>query len=235
MTSRRNRTILQAACHQKEACLRHAALLLGICEVQTSVESPFVLEIQLRDSFLDILYSCFKLQLTIANASPNPLLEFLRVSSLVLADNLADARPLSETSFSPSLKAEVDRVFAAWDKPDSPGCALGIVHNGKLAYQRGYGQANLEQNLPITPSSVFYIASTSKQFTAASIALLAKQNKLSLDDDARKYLPELPAYDSPITIRHLIHHTSGIPDYLELLGRASVWMTFMAKRKSRSY
>ncbi|HEU0005823.1 MAG TPA: serine hydrolase domain-containing protein, partial [Terriglobia bacterium] len=113
-----------------------------------------------------------------------------------------------------------DRVFAAWDKPDSPGCALGVVHNGKLAFQKGYGQANLEQNIPIKPSTVFYIASTSKQFTAASIALLTKQKKLSLDDDIRKYLPELPVYDSPISIRHLIHHTSGIPDYLELLGFA---------------
>lgn len=130
------------------------------------------------------------------------------------------ASQLSEASFASGLKADVDRVFAAWDKADSPGCALGIVHEGKLVYQKGYGQANLEQNIPINPSTVFYIASTSKQFTATSIALLAKQNKVSLDDDIRKYLPELPEYDSRITIRHLIHHTSGIPDYLELLGLA---------------
>jgi CubicO group peptidase (beta-lactamase class C family) len=130
------------------------------------------------------------------------------------------ATQLVESQLGPGLTADVDRVFAAWDKPDSPGCALGIVQQGKLVYQKGYGQANLEQNIPINPSTVFYIASTSKQFTAASIALLAKQDKLSLDDDIRKYLPELPVYDSPITIRHLIHHTSGIPDYLELLGLA---------------
>src|SRR4030095_2613586 len=99
---------------------------------------------------------------------------------------------LSEASLASGLRAEVDRVFAPWDKPESPGCALGIVHEGKLVYQKGYGQANLEQNIPINPSTVFYIASTSKQFTDASIALLAKQNKLSLDDDIRKYLPELP-------------------------------------------
>jgi len=124
------------------------------------------------------------------------------------------------TSFGSGLKAEVDGVFAAWDKPDSPGCALSIMHDGKLVYRKGYGQANLEHNIPITPSTVFYIASTSKQFTAASIALLARQNKLVLDDDIRKHLPELRVYDWPITIRHLIHHTSGIPDYLELLGLA---------------
>ena len=127
---------------------------------------------------------------------------------------------LAERALESSAKAQVDRVFATWDKSDSPGCALGIVQNGKLVYQKGYGQANLEHDVPIRPSTVFYIASTSKQFTAASIALLAKQNKLSLDDDIRKYLPELPVYESPVTIRHLIHHTSGIPDYLELLGLA---------------
>ncbi|HEX2523553.1 MAG TPA: serine hydrolase domain-containing protein, partial [Terriglobia bacterium] len=117
-------------------------------------------------------------------------------------------------------RTQVDRVFAVWDKPDSPGCALGIVQNGKLIYQKGYGRANLEHDVPITPSTVFYIASTSKQFTAASIALLARQDKLSLDDNVRKYIPELPVYEYPVTIRHLIYHTSGIPDYLELLGLA---------------
>ena len=89
----------------------------------------------------------------------------------------------------PGWTADVDRVFAAWDKPNSPGCALGVVQHGKLTYQRSYGQANLEHNIPITPSPVFYIASASKQFTAASIALLVKQNKLSLDDD----IPKVPA------------------------------------------
>ena len=127
---------------------------------------------------------------------------------------------LFERPFESLAKAQVDQVFATWDKSDSPGCALGIVHNGELVYQQGYGQANLEHDVSIRPSTVFYIASTSKQFTAASIALLAKQDKLSLDDDIRKYLPELTVYESPVTIRHLIHHTSGIPDYLELLGLA---------------
>ena len=138
---------------------------------------------------------------------------------LLLPTKLLFSQP-AERAFESEAKAQVDRVFATWDKSDSPGCALGIVQNGKLVYQKGYGQANLEHDVPIRPSTVFYIASTSKQFTAASVALLAKQNKLSLDDDIRKYLPELPVYESPVTIRHLIHHTSGIPDYLELLGLA---------------
>ena len=119
-----------------------------------------------------------------------------------------------------SLTDKVDKVFAQWDKPDSPGCALGVIRNGEFVYKRGYGMANLEYNIPITPTSIFEIQSTSKQFTAMSILLLARQGKLSLDDDIRKYLPELPQYQRPVTIRHLIHHTSGIRDYFVLLSYA---------------
>ena len=115
------------------------------------------------------------------------------------------------------LSARVDSLFAEWDRPGSPGCALGIVQDGRLAYARGYGYANLDHDIPITPKTVFYIASVSKQFTAASIALLAQQGKLSLDDDVRAYIPELPDYGATITIRHLIHHTSGLRDYLTLM------------------
>lgn len=112
--------------------------------------------------------------------------------------------------------AKVDELFEKWDKPDSPGCALGIVKDGRLIYKRGYGMANLDYNISISPKSVFQIASLSKQFTAMSILLLAKQEKLSLDDEIQKYLPDLPRYQSPITIRHLIHHTSGIRNFIEL-------------------
>ncbi len=114
------------------------------------------------------------------------------------------------------LKVKVDALFARWDKPDSPGCALGVIKDGSFIYKRGYGMANLDYNIPISPDTSFYIASTSKQFTAMSIALLAREGKISLDDDIRKYLPEIPQYQSPVTIRHLIYHTSGIRDYLEL-------------------
>jgi len=116
--------------------------------------------------------------------------------------------------------ADVDRLFAEWDKPDSPGCAVAIVQNGRMLHARGYGMADLEHDVRITPGSVFYVGSLSKQFTAMSIALLAQQGALGLDDDIRKYLPELPAYETPITIRHLIHHTSGLPEYMPLLARA---------------
>jgi CubicO group peptidase (beta-lactamase class C family) len=121
-----------------------------------------------------------------------------------------------------TLHANVDKLFAQWDKPDSPGCALGVIRDGKLVYKRGYGLANLDHNIPLSSSSVFYIASTSKQFTAMSIALLARKGAISLDDDIRKYLPELPAYETPVTIRNLIHHTSGVRDYLSLWPLAGV-------------
>lgn len=115
------------------------------------------------------------------------------------------------------LFTRVDSLFARWDKPSSPGCAVGVIRDGKLIYARGYGRANLDYDIPIGAASKFYIASTSKQFTAACIALLAVRGKLSLDDDIRKYLSEFPDYGTPVTIRHLVHHTSGIRDYLALM------------------
>jgi CubicO group peptidase (beta-lactamase class C family) len=130
---------------------------------------------------------------------------------------------LAQTSLTGStnqLNEKVDKLFAQWDKPDSPGCALGVIKGGKLVYKRGYGSANLDYNAPLTSESVFYIASTSKQFTAASILLLVRRGAISLDDDIRKYFPELPKYEAPITVKHLVHHTSGVRDYLELMGMA---------------
>jgi CubicO group peptidase (beta-lactamase class C family) len=121
------------------------------------------------------------------------------------------------------LKSKVDKLFAQWDRADSPGCALAIVKDGKIIYERGYGMANLENGIPITPmhKSVFDIASTSKQFTAAAVLLLSQQGKLSLDDNVRKYVPELPDFGTPITIRQLVYHTNGLRDnyyMLELAG-----------------
>jgi CubicO group peptidase (beta-lactamase class C family) len=83
----------------------------------------------------------------------------------------------------------VDKVFEKWDKSDSPGCALGVYRDGQIIYKHGYGMANLNDDVAITPATVFHVASMSKQFTAASIVLLAQQGKLSLDDDVRKYIP----------------------------------------------
>ncbi len=115
------------------------------------------------------------------------------------------------------LTQKVDEVFAEWDSTSSPGCSLAVIRDGDVIYGRGYGMANLEYDVAISPRSVFRIGSTSKQFTAAAVALLAGEGKLSLDDDIREHLPEMPRYDSPVTIRHLIHHTSGVRDYLTLM------------------
>ncbi len=129
---------------------------------------------------------------------------------------------LSATPLVPAVAAqavtadEVDAIFAEWDQPDSPGCALAVIHEGEIVYKNGYGMANLEHGVTITPTTVFYSGSVSKQFVALSIALLAEQGKHAFDDDIRAYLPEIPEYDRTITIRHLIHHTSGLRDYLQL-------------------
>lgn len=111
---------------------------------------------------------------------------------------------------------EVDAVFAEYDRPDVPGCALGVIRDGEFAYRRGYGAANLEYGLPITADSVFRIGSTSKQFTAAAILLLAQSGELDLDAPLRRLFPEFPEWAEGITVRQLVHHTSGIRDYLQL-------------------
>ncbi|MEM8535169.1 MAG: serine hydrolase domain-containing protein [Chloroflexota bacterium] len=112
---------------------------------------------------------------------------------------------------------KVDALFSEWDRPDSPGFAVAIIKDGEIVYKQGYGIANLEHDIPISSRSVFDIGSTSKQFTAACVALLARQGKLTLDDEIQEYISEMPRYEHPITIRHLIHHTSGIREYLTLM------------------
>ncbi len=111
-----------------------------------------------------------------------------------------------------SLSKKVDAIFAEYDKTNSPGCALAILKDGKIVYKRGYGMSNLEYNIAITPTSIFHIASISKQFTAAAIVRLSLEGKLNLNDDIRKYIPEVPDFGYKITFKNLIHHTSGIRD-----------------------
>jgi CubicO group peptidase (beta-lactamase class C family) len=127
---------------------------------------------------------------------------------------LAFAQSMPETG---SLNAQVDKVFAQWDKPTTPGCALAVIKDGSIVYKRGYGMADLDHDIAITPASVFHVASVSKQFTAMAIHLLAREGKLSLDDEVRKYISELPDFGHKITIRHLLHHTSGLRDQWSLL------------------
>jgi CubicO group peptidase (beta-lactamase class C family) len=117
-------------------------------------------------------------------------------------------------------QSSIDTVFAPWTARDSPGCAVGVFQNGGIAYAQGFGSASLEHDVPITPDSVFYAGSVSKQFTAMAAALAIQQGKLGYEDPIRKYLPELPAYADAIKIRHLLHHTSGLRDYNTLLSVA---------------
>src|SRR5215207_1122191 len=112
---------------------------------------------------------------------------------------------------------KVDAYLSQWDKNDMPGVAIGVVKDGKLVYKRGLGMANLDYDVPNTTTTLFNVASVSKAFTAASVVLLSQQGKLSLDDDIRKYLPEIPQYAATITIRHLLHHISGIREYQALV------------------
>ncbi len=118
---------------------------------------------------------------------------------------------------SAELQSKVDRVFWMFDKTDSPGCALGVIRDGEFVYKKGFGLGSLELGVPLTPQSVFYMGSVSKQFTAATVVLAAEQGFLSLDDDVRKYVPELPSYGRTITLREMLHHTSGFRDVLGLL------------------
>ena len=146
----------------------------------------------------------------------------IRVGLAATMCALAAVNSAEAQQFPPNPK--VDRIFAEWDKPDSPGCAVGVVQNGRFIYQRGYGMANLDYDIPNAGEMVYYVGSVSKQFTAAAIALLVLDGKISLDDDIRKYFPEMPDYGTPITVRHLVHHTSGIRDVYGIMGIAGLRM-----------
>jgi len=135
---------------------------------------------------------------------------------------LAVILPVASCFGSNPEASKVDRIFSPWDKTDSPGMSVVIVKDGAIAYQHGYGCANLEHRIPVTPQTVFDVASVAKQFTGLGIAMLVGQGKIALDDDIRKYLPEVPDFGKPITIAHLLHHTSGVRDWPETLTLSGV-------------
>jgi CubicO group peptidase (beta-lactamase class C family) len=114
----------------------------------------------------------------------------------------------------------LDDLFHNWSKPGTPGAAVAVLQHGKLVYEKGYGLANLEYDIPVTPQTVFHVASVSKQFTAMAVVLLEQKGQLSLEDDLHKYLPELPDYGHRITLRQLLQHTSGIRDQWQTLALA---------------
>ena len=117
-------------------------------------------------------------------------------------------------------EAEADKIIAAMIKPESGGATVAVAQGNKILFSKGYGLANVEYDIPNSPKTIFHVASVSKQFTAFAITLLADQKKLSLDDDIRKYLPELHDFGTKITVKHLVHHTSGLRDQWNLLALA---------------
>jgi CubicO group peptidase (beta-lactamase class C family) len=141
-----------------------------------------------------------------------------RVGCIALAIVVAVVSPPTVAGQAPSppldaaTAGRIDAIFAPWNSTASPGCAIGVSRHGKVVFARGYGMANLEHDAAISPDSIFHVASISKQFAAFSVALLAADGKLSLDDEVRKHLPEIPDFGTRITIRHLMHHTSGLRD-----------------------
>lgn len=157
------------------------------------------------------------------------LLLFLGAGAYLLAGAAADVSGQSGGSLTDAgtrsgaewpLAERVDAVFEGLAGADAPGCAAGVVEDGELVHARGYGAANLDYGIPLDGRSVFYLASVSKQFTAAAVLLASEQGHLTLDDEVRRWIPELPDYGSPLTIRHLVHHTSGLRDYLTLMSLA---------------
>ncbi len=114
------------------------------------------------------------------------------------------------------MAARVDSIFLAEIRPDGPGCAVGVYQDGRLELARGYGVTSLDDPRPITPHTTFDLGSVAKQFTALAILQLEQQGRLSLTDDVRRFLPEMPVYPAPIRIRDLLYHTSGLRDYGEL-------------------
>lgn len=144
---------------------------------------------------------------------------FRFVSMVLLCMSCATAKSesLGDTR---SRERAVDAVFAEMQRPDGPGAAVGIYRGGRLIYSRGYGIADIEHNVPVTARTVFNLASVSKQFTAFSIALLAREGKLDLQADIRRYLPYIPDFGGRITVADLVHHRSGMRNY-RVLGRVS--------------
>ena len=136
--------------------------------------------------------------------------------SLALVLALACALLAGIAAQSPAVsESKVDEIFSRWTN-DSPGCAVGVAKAGQPVLQKAYGMADLEHDVANKPDTIFEAGSVSKQFTAAAVLLLAADGKLSLDDPARKYIPELPDYGAPLTVRHMLQHTSGLRDWGEV-------------------
>lgn len=151
--------------------------------------------------------------MTITSIQPKSILLMLTILVTLFVNVQAQSLPAG-------FSEKIDRLFATYNKPGSPGCVIGIVRNDSLLYAKGYGMANLEYGIPNTPETIYHMASVSKQFAAYAIVLLEKAGRLRFDDDIRSHLSWFPDLKEKITIRHLLNHTSGIRDQWQLLAIA---------------
>ncbi|NHF60482.1 beta-lactamase family protein [Flavobacteriaceae bacterium TP-CH-4] len=140
---------------------------------------------------------------------------FLTANTAIISGQ--SAQPKMEVAY---VEAGIDQIFVDFDDIQKPGAAVAVVRDGEIIFKKGYGSANLEYDIPVSPTTVFHVASVSKQFTVFAILLLEEKAMLSLDDDIRKYLPEVPDFGELITLRHLATHTSGMRDQWDLLAMA---------------
>lgn len=142
----------------------------------------------------------------------NPKRLFLLLALTVIPITLLFAQTLRD-----SIHVKVDQLFQRWDRKDAPGCVAGIIIGDSLVYKKGFGLAQLEQGIPATPESIYYMCSVSKQFAGYAVAYLVHEGKIGLDDDMHVYLPRMKDFGHKITVRHLLHHTSGLRDDIRLM------------------
>ena len=147
---------------------------------------------------------------------------YLLAASVILTTQCSQAAQSNPDQISPEMRREIAEVFSDYDRTDGPGCAVGVTQEGQLVYSRGFGIGTLDHGISLSDSSVFYLASVSKQFTAAAILLADYEGLLDLDDPVRNHIPEFPDYGRVVTVRHLLHHTSGVRDYLTLMALAGI-------------
>ena len=144
------------------------------------------------------------------------LLIAIALSSVAGAQDAPVAATTSVSKWS-EFESQVDRLFRGSSRAGHPGAVVLVARGDEFLVAKGYGLADLERNVPLTEDSVLDIGSTSKQFTATCLLLLANDGDLKLDDSVRKHIKELPACCEPVTLRHMMLHTSGLPDYIGLL------------------
>ena len=163
----------------------------------------------------------------------NQLIQSLCILGLILQCTIINAQKKHHVQgIDHTVKEHINKLFKTWDSNEAPGASIAIIKNGEIVYANAFGKANLEFNINNTPSTLFDIASNSKQFTAFAVLKLEEEDKLSIEDDIRKYLPELPDFGEKIKIKNLAQHTHGIRGITYLLGMAGWHIEDIITRKA---